>query len=150
MNIDQQNGWYAPVIYPNEFWLLSDKLLLPLNEREKALTHPPAHPPTYKQMDIDQQTGWFAPVIYPNEFWLLSDKLIPLNESVKTVPLSLRYEPVGFFKWQMQVRLSPPSSLQMSSSHPPTLPPTTDPTGCAVESPSLLPLLHQGRGGGSE
>jgi len=69
-------------------------------------------------MDIDPNTGYLAPVIYPNDFWLLSDHLVSLNESVTTVPLSLKYEPVGFFKWQMQVCPSFPPSL------PPSLPPS--------------------------
>jgi hypothetical protein len=67
-------------------------------------------------MHIDPETGYLTPVIYPNDFWLLSDHLVPLNESVTTVPLSLKYEPVGFFKWQMQVCVGP--------SLPPSLPPS--------------------------
>ncbi|KAM3570463.1 hypothetical protein VYU27_007486 [Nannochloropsis oceanica] len=66
-------------------------------------------------MDIDPTSGYLTPVIYLNDFWLLSEHLIPLNESVAVVPLSLKYEPVGFFKWQMQTQLDQQWKAQASS-----------------------------------
>lgn len=58
-------------------------------------------------MQIDPEDGWLWPIVYPSEFWLLKEHLLPLdgNASVsEPLPLALSYAPIGFFKWQIQVR----------------------------------------------
>lgn len=43
----------------------------------------------------------YKPVIYFNEFWNMLRDYQPINETTKTLHLSLTYQPLSLFKWQL-------------------------------------------------
>ncbi|XP_008786461.2 cleft lip and palate transmembrane protein 1 homolog [Phoenix dactylifera] len=56
-------------------------------------------------LNIEPVTGNYYPTVFFNEFWLLRDKLIPLNDTVKELPLSLELGPISITKWQLFLQM---------------------------------------------
>lgn len=44
---------------------------------------------------------FYKPVIYLNDFWNMQRDYQPLNDTVKELELSLTYQPLSLFKWQI-------------------------------------------------
>nr|CAD1836923.1 unnamed protein product [Ananas comosus var. bracteatus] len=66
-------------------------------------------------LNVDPITGNYYPTVYFNEFWLLRDKLIPLNETVKELPLNLELSPISMTKWQLFLQIE--QSFQVHRSY---------------------------------
>ncbi|XP_008795274.1 cleft lip and palate transmembrane protein 1 homolog [Phoenix dactylifera] len=66
-------------------------------------------------MNIDPTTGNYYPTIFFNEFWLLRDKLIPLNDTMKELPLNLELGPISITKWQLFLQIE--QSFQIHRSY---------------------------------
>ncbi|KAG1331225.1 cleft lip and palate transmembrane protein 1 [Cocos nucifera] len=79
-----------------------NKILHPINKKRKNL-------------NIDPATGNYYPTIFFNEFWLLRDKLIPLNDTVKELPLNLELGPISMTKWQLFLQIE--QSFQIHRSY---------------------------------
>ncbi|PKU70824.1 cleft lip and palate transmembrane protein 1 homolog [Dendrobium catenatum] len=66
-------------------------------------------------LNIDLTTKNYYPIIYFNEFWLLREKLIPLNDTVKELPLHLEVGPISSTKWQFFLQIE--QSFQIHRSY---------------------------------
>jgi len=56
----------------------------------------------------------FFPVLFLNEFWLLKEHLIPINNTVKTLPLYISYNTISLMKWQIFLQIEQSFSIQRS------------------------------------
>eukprot|EP00638_Chattonella_subsalsa_P017391 CAMPEP_0117821114 /NCGR_PEP_ID=MMETSP0949-20121206/2868_1 /TAXON_ID=44440 /ORGANISM="Chattonella subsalsa, Strain CCMP2191" /LENGTH=608 /DNA_ID=CAMNT_0005660193 /DNA_START=279 /DNA_END=2106 /DNA_ORIENTATION=- len=52
-------------------------------------------------MEWDIPTAAYYPVLYQNEFWLMSNALTPMNETTPVLPLSLSFNIMSFWKFQL-------------------------------------------------
>lgn len=52
-------------------------------------------------IDFEPVTGKYYPVVYLNDYWNFLRDYQPINETVKTVHLSLTYQPISMMKWQL-------------------------------------------------
>lgn len=66
-------------------------------------------------MNVEPKTGNYFPTIFFNEFWLLRDKLIPVNETVRELPLNLEVGPISMTKWQLFLQID--QSFQIHRSY---------------------------------
>ncbi|CAG8688894.1 35419_t:CDS:10, partial [Racocetra persica] len=55
--------------------------------------------------DSTTHSGWYLPVVFVNDFWILKDHLTPINETVKTLPLNIKYYPLSFMKFQLYMQM---------------------------------------------
>jgi hypothetical protein len=65
-------------------------------------------------MQFDSLTGGYYPVLFFNEFWLLREHLIAINDTVKSLPLSVSYSPYSLMKWQMMLQMEQSFAMQTS------------------------------------
>jgi hypothetical protein len=72
-------------------------------------------PPQIEQnMQFDSESGGYYPVLFFNEFWLLRDYLIAINDTVKSLPLTVSYSPLSLLKWQMMQQMEQSFAMQTS------------------------------------
>lgn len=57
--------------------------------------------PLSDYIEFEPITGKYYPIVYMNDYWNLQRDYQPINESVKSVHLSLTYQPIGLMKWQL-------------------------------------------------
>ncbi|KAH6590506.1 hypothetical protein BASA50_006750 [Batrachochytrium salamandrivorans] len=63
---------------------------------------PVSSPPMIiKNLRLAQDHLHYLPIYYVNDFWLLSDQLQPINETVQTLHMSLRYAPIELWRFQL-------------------------------------------------
>jgi len=43
----------------------------------------------------------YKPILYMNDYWNLNKDYTPINDTVKTLNLTITYQPLSMFKWQM-------------------------------------------------
>ncbi|KAI8589833.1 cleft lip and palate transmembrane protein 1-domain-containing protein [Geranomyces variabilis] len=73
-----------------------------LNIIESVDVIPPrAHPLMTKNVRIAEDGYHYYPVFLVNDFWMLQENLMPINETVKTLNISLSYTPLPRWKYQM-------------------------------------------------
>lgn len=58
-------------------------------------------PPLNEYIDFEPNTLKYYPIVYLNDYWNLLRDYQPINETVKTVHLSLTYQPISMMKWQL-------------------------------------------------
>ncbi|XP_076464340.1 putative lipid scramblase CLPTM1 [Babylonia areolata] len=46
-------------------------------------------------------TNKYYPVVYLNDYWNLNSDYMPINDTTKVLNLTLTYNPISLFKWQM-------------------------------------------------
>lgn len=72
----------------------------------------------YYQMP--DQTWKYVPSMYLDDMGLTMDKLVPLNRSVRSLPLKISYEPMSYARWQllltMEMALQSQASLGFQTS----------------------------------
>ncbi len=71
--------------------------------------------PAFQKLNIVAQTDSFLPILYLNDFWMIQDYLMPVNETLKTLPLYLRFEHLSFWKYQLYERFQDSFKLQQES-----------------------------------
>lgn len=52
-------------------------------------------------IDFEPTTGKYYPIVYLNDYWNFLRDYQPINETVKSVHLSLTYQPISMMKWQL-------------------------------------------------
>ncbi|CAG8476163.1 7985_t:CDS:10 [Paraglomus brasilianum] len=62
--------------------------------------------------DQSGRTGYYLPVVLANDFWLLREHMMPINETVETLPLNIKYYPISFFKFQLYVQMEESFRIQ--------------------------------------
>ncbi|KAI9193337.1 cleft lip and palate transmembrane protein 1-domain-containing protein [Polychytrium aggregatum] len=71
-------------------------------------------PPTFlKEVQIHSSGQHYMPVVWINDFWMLQDQLIPINDTVKSANLTLRYSAISL--WQMQMYLQFEESFRVQT-----------------------------------
>jgi len=71
-------------------------------------------PPQIENYMTFDDSGAFFPVLFLNEFWLLKEHLIPINNTVKTLPLYISYNTISLMKWQIFLQIEQSFSIQRS------------------------------------
>nr|CAG8471494.1 6829_t:CDS:10 [Entrophospora candida] len=77
--------------------IVSDDAVVPYTQL------PPAIKPLVQLDPI--KPSQYLPILFINDFWILKDHLSPINETVKTLPLTIKYYPISFFKFQVYVQM---------------------------------------------
>ncbi|KAI9101712.1 cleft lip and palate transmembrane protein 1-domain-containing protein [Phlyctochytrium arcticum] len=76
---------------------------------------PSATPPAImKNVRIAPDYLHYYPLFYVNDFWLLQDQLMPINETVKSLNISLALVPTAWWKYQMYTQFDESFKLQHS------------------------------------
>lgn len=57
--------------------------------------------PLDEYVEFEESSRRYYPIVYFNDYWNLLWDYQPINETVKTVHLSLTYQPLSMFKWQL-------------------------------------------------
>ncbi|KAI8920608.1 cleft lip and palate transmembrane protein 1-domain-containing protein [Entophlyctis helioformis] len=65
----------------------------------------------FKHIRLSDDGLHFLPIFYANDFWMLSDQLMPINETVKSLHLSLKFAPLEFWRFQLYTQFD--ESLRM-------------------------------------
>ncbi|KAJ3123713.1 hypothetical protein HK098_001691 [Nowakowskiella sp. JEL0407] len=74
---------------------------------------PQALPPTMLQhLRLSQDRNHFLPFFYANEFWMLEEQLIPINDTLKSLNLTIRFQPLRFWQFQMYTQMDESFKLQ--------------------------------------
>lgn len=71
-------------------------------------------PPQIKDAIKLDENGNYLPVLYFNEFWLMKEHLVMINSTVKQLNLSITYDPISMWKWQMQSQMDQSLAMQES------------------------------------
>ncbi|KFM77446.1 Cleft lip and palate transmembrane protein 1-like protein, partial [Stegodyphus mimosarum] len=58
-------------------------------------------PPLDEFVEFDPISGDYYPILYANDYWNLIRDYTPINESVKTLPIHLTFQPLSLFRWQL-------------------------------------------------
>ncbi|CAH1757098.1 6588_t:CDS:10 [Entrophospora sp. SA101] len=99
--IEQIDSKETPIV---SYWaqnltlnIVSDDAVVPYTQL------PPAIKPLVQLDPI--KPSQYLPILFINDFWILKDHLSPINETVKTLPLTIKYYPISFFKFQVYVQM---------------------------------------------
>jgi len=69
-------------------------------------------PPIQPYMDWDLASANFYPIVYHNDFWLMNEHLIPINDTTSSLPLSLSYDVISWWKFQLMITMESQWSVQ--------------------------------------
>lgn len=58
-------------------------------------------PPLDQYVQFSPDGRLYQPIVFINDYWNLARDYMPLNESVAELPLSVSFQPIGLFKFQM-------------------------------------------------
>lgn len=58
-------------------------------------------PPLDEYVEFEPTTGKYFPIVYVNDYWNLLRDYTPINETTLELPLSLTFQPLSLFRWQM-------------------------------------------------
>ena len=58
-------------------------------------------PPLDEFVEFTPSFANYKPILYLNDYWNLNKDFQPINETVKTLNLTITYQPLSMFKWQM-------------------------------------------------
>lgn len=58
-------------------------------------------PPLDEFVEFEPISGDYYPILYSNDYWNLMRDYTPINETVKTLPLHLTFQPLSLFRWQL-------------------------------------------------
>lgn len=45
--------------------------------------------------------GYYRPILFPNDFWVLQQNAFAINETITTLPLNIRVEPISMWKFNI-------------------------------------------------
>ena len=72
--------------------------------------------PVKAKYQMDFNLGVYWPIFYVNTFWLKYNMLIPVNETLKELPLTLHFSPMSMTKLTMFIQMENQFKLQSSIS----------------------------------
>ena len=58
-------------------------------------------PPLDEFVEFTPSMQNYKPILYLNDYWNLNKEYQPINETVKVLNLTLTFQPLSLFKWQM-------------------------------------------------
>ncbi|KAI8607584.1 cleft lip and palate transmembrane 1, partial [Chytriomyces sp. MP71] len=71
-------------------------------------------PPIQQHLELAEDGLHYYPIFYTDDFWMLSDQLYPINETVKAVNLTLKWEPKSFWYFQTLTMMDDSFKTQVS------------------------------------
>ncbi|KAG9297904.1 hypothetical protein G9A89_002612 [Geosiphon pyriformis] len=84
--------------------IISDNALIPYSQMPPVITS--EIPLEHNGMkDPSGKYGYYLPIVYVNDFWILKEHMTPINETVTTLPLNLKYYPISFMKFQLYAQM---------------------------------------------
>uniref|UniRef100_A0A1I7X2U2 Cleft lip and palate associated transmembrane protein 1 n=1 Tax=Heterorhabditis bacteriophora TaxID=37862 RepID=A0A1I7X2U2_HETBA len=57
--------------------------------------------PLDEAIKFDSVGGFYMPILFFNNYWNLGSEYIPINETVKEINLTISYQPLSLFKYQL-------------------------------------------------
>lgn len=64
----------------------------------------------------NDKVGYYRPIMFPNDFWVLQHNAFPVNDTVETLPLNIRIEPISMWKFNIFATLD--DSMKQQSNNP--------------------------------
>ncbi|OSX60113.1 hypothetical protein POSPLADRAFT_1182513 [Postia placenta MAD-698-R-SB12] len=83
--------------------LVSDATVLPYTQLPPPLAQ---HVYLYPERDEAGTIAFYKPIIFPNDFWLLRSQFIEINKTTAQLPLSVTFQPLSYWKFQIYASLS--------------------------------------------
>ncbi|CAG8615179.1 13598_t:CDS:10, partial [Ambispora leptoticha] len=84
--------------------IVFDNAMLPYSQFPPVITSEITLESSGKR-DPSGKHGYYLPIMYVNDFWILRDHMTPINETVKTLPLNLKFYPLSFVKFQLYAQM---------------------------------------------
>ncbi|KAI8067324.1 cleft lip and palate transmembrane protein 1-domain-containing protein [Thamnidium elegans] len=63
----------------------------------------------------DNKVGFYRPILFPNDFWVLQQNAYAVNETITTLPLNIRVEPISMWKFNIYATLDESMKQQSQS-----------------------------------
>ncbi|KAJ3090478.1 hypothetical protein HK102_003622 [Quaeritorhiza haematococci] len=105
LDIDEETG-EPPIIsywWPNmTINVIAESNAIPLNTPPLVLQH----------LRLNREGDRYYPIFYCNDFWMLSDQLMPINDTVKSLNLSMSFYPISMWKFQLYTQFTESFRLQ--------------------------------------
>ncbi|OBZ83778.1 Cleft lip and palate transmembrane protein 1 [Choanephora cucurbitarum] len=94
-----------------------------ITDKKAALPKNGLQPPIIKYIQLEHhlsrtpngKQGFYRPILYPNDFWALQQNAFPVNETVQTLPLLIRLEPISMWKFNIYSTLDESMKQQANS-----------------------------------
>ncbi|CAO3606845.1 unnamed protein product [Mucor hiemalis] len=111
----------APLV---AYWHNNVTLTLPSGGKKNAIPKNGLQPPVVKFVPLDysltrsnnDKVGYYRPIMFPNDFWVLQHNAFPVNDTVETLPLNIRIEPISMWKFNIFATLD--DSMKQQSNNP--------------------------------
>ncbi|KDQ64299.1 hypothetical protein JAAARDRAFT_118483 [Jaapia argillacea MUCL 33604] len=84
--------------------LVSDATVVPYNQLPPVLFEHVHLVPGVR--DDTGTKGFYKPIIFPNDFWHLRSQYIEVNTTTPTLPLSITFQPMSYFKFQLYASMT--------------------------------------------
>jgi hypothetical protein len=110
----------APLV---AYWHQNVTLTL-LTDNKSVLPKSGLQPPVLRYVQFDTnlarspsgKQGFYRPILFPNDFWTLQSNAFAINETVTTLPLIIRVEPISMWKFNTFAILD--DSMKQQSNSP--------------------------------
>ncbi|KAI7904476.1 cleft lip and palate transmembrane protein 1-domain-containing protein [Cokeromyces recurvatus] len=94
-----------------------------LSDNKNVIPKNGLQPPVMKYVQFDTQLartpsgkqGFYRPILFPNDFWTLQQNAFAVNESVTSLPLTIRIEPISLWKFNIFATLDDSMKQQANS-----------------------------------
>ena len=63
-------------------------------------------------MILDNATQSYFPTFFVNDFWTFREHYYPINETLSSLPLTLHYNSLVMWKWQMMTQMEESFNMQ--------------------------------------
>ncbi|CEP11867.1 hypothetical protein [Parasitella parasitica] len=94
-----------------------------LSDTKNVLPKSGLQPPVIKYVQFDNglarspsgKQGFYRPILFPNDFWALQQNAFAVNETVHSLPLNIRIEPISMWKFNIFASLDDSMKQQANS-----------------------------------
>ncbi|KAJ3232560.1 hypothetical protein HDU78_006990 [Chytriomyces hyalinus] len=91
----------SPLVEEDDRWISYWWSNLTISMVGETMQIPSSVPPAIQEyIELAEDGVHYYPIFYADEFWMLGDQLQPINETVKTVNLTMKWEPKSFWYFQ--------------------------------------------------
>jgi len=80
----------------------------------EAMPNGQVYPHLKDQLKFDSAGQDYYPHIYYNDFWTLKEHLLLINETVENIPLTITFEPLSPWKWQIYLQMGVSMKMQQA------------------------------------
>ncbi|CAG8456951.1 4361_t:CDS:10 [Ambispora gerdemannii] len=91
--------------------IVSDNVVLPYSQFPPVITSEISLEVSGKK-DPSGKHGYYLPIVYINDFWILKEHMTSINETVRTLPLTVKFYPLSFLKFQMYAQMQESFQVQ--------------------------------------